>query len=49
MKSPNAFQEINMDTCLENFIWVFSGENYMRGGMQGTLSETSSDTIQNAD
>lgn len=49
MKSLSYFQEIHVDSCLENFMQVFYGENYVSGGMQSSLSEASSGTIQNVD
>lgn len=49
MKSLSYFQKIHVDSCLENSMQVFYGENYVSGGMQGTLSEASGGTIQNVD
>lgn len=49
MKSLSYFQEIQAEFCLENFIGTFYKENSVSGGMQSTLSETSSGTIQNVD
>lgn len=49
MKSLSYFQETHVDSCLENFMQVFYGENYVSGGLQSTLSEASSGTIQNVD
>lgn len=47
MKSLSYFQEIHVDSCLENFTGVFYEDNSVSGGMQSTSSETSSGTIEN--